>query len=255
MNRLLLVATCIALSAPPVRAQQPDIENYLTMIENGQAEPVRAELPSLLGRYPGHPGVLYLQAVLTTDGSAAVRMYHDIVEKFPASEWADDALFKVYKYYTSIELMRTAELKANELRSRYPNSKYIASLPPPATTSADVRTSQPVAAPKETVAVTTTSPPPQAEPKPETPPAPPVREAPTERYALQVGAFSTLANANAQKSFFEFHNHVAEVVSKVVGSRELYVVLVGNYASREEARSKGDELQRAFNMKSIVVPR
>ena len=125
---ILLVATCVA------RAEDPDIDRFLARVEKGEAEEVRMELQSLLSRYPNNPGVLYLQGVLTTDGTEAVRIYQSIVDNFPKSAWADDALYKVYQFYYAIGLYRTAEIKLNQLRTDYPRSKYLA-----VSSSADTR--------------------------------------------------------------------------------------------------------------------
>jgi len=78
---------------------EPDIRRRLEMIEKGQAEAVRTELPSLMTNYQNNPGVMYLQAVLTTDGTEAAKLYQNIVDNFPKSEWGDDALYKLYQYY------------------------------------------------------------------------------------------------------------------------------------------------------------
>ncbi len=76
-------------------AGEPDILKRLELIEKGEADVVRAELPTLMTNFQNHPGVLYLQGVLTTDGSEAAKIYQSIVDNFPRSEWADDALYKL----------------------------------------------------------------------------------------------------------------------------------------------------------------
>jgi cell division septation protein DedD len=254
---LLLIAGIFASTT--IRAQGPDIENYLSMMERGQAEEVRAELPALLAQYPNHPGVLYLQAALTTEGTDAVRFYQNIVDKYPTSAWADAALYKVYKFYYAIGLYRTAELKLNQLKTDYPNSRYAALL---ASDEPEQRENRPNTRkepeqPRVVKAEPPTPPSRQQQPEPTPLPIPPLES--TERvpgkFALQVGAFSTLANANAQKSFFEFHQYPAEVILKKIGTRELYVVLVGAYATKEDARAAGNSIQSSFNMNSIVVTR
>ena len=55
----------------------PDIQRRLEMIERGQTEAVRTELPTLMTNFQNHPGVLYLQAILTTDGTEAAKVYQD----------------------------------------------------------------------------------------------------------------------------------------------------------------------------------
>jgi hypothetical protein len=74
----------VSVTSFPTRS---DIRKYLSRIEAGEGDQIRAEMPSLLTKYPNHPGVLYLQGLLTRDGTEAVRVYQSIVDNFPRSEW------------------------------------------------------------------------------------------------------------------------------------------------------------------------
>src|SRR5512140_2678476 len=113
MKFFFALALLISLVGSTAAAQgsEPDINSYIARINNGQGEEVRNEIPSLLAKYPNNPGVLYLQGLVTSDGGEAVRIYQSIVDNFPKSEWADDALYKVYQFYYALGLYRTAELK------------------------------------------------------------------------------------------------------------------------------------------------
>jgi len=213
---------------------------------------VRSELPSLLSRYPNNPGVLYLQGVLTTDGTEAVRIYQSIVDNFPKSEWADDALYKVYQFYYAIGLYRTAEIKLNQLQTDYPQSKYLA-------TSSNTDTKN---LPEERVS--SGLPTVVGDTARETVPSAsdlsgstPEMDEGQERgqYTLQVGAYSQQVNAEKQKLFFEDLGYTVEVINKVRGGRSLFVVLVGDYKSSDEARSKGAEFKKTYNINSMVVTR
>ncbi len=245
MKRWVLILPLCCLAVTYSFSQQPNIENFLSMIESGRAEEVRAELPSLLDQYPNNSGVLYLQAVLTTDGADAARLYQEIVDKYPSGEWADDALYKVYKFYSAIGLNRTADIKLNQLRARYPNSKYVSELSS--------------VAPEEPTQQSTTATPPTKDDATES--VPDMAVHPTEvsksvgSFVLQVGVYSTWANANKQKQFFEYQKYPAEIVSKMKDDRELFVVYVGGYATMEEARSHGEEVKRTFDIQNIVVRR
>ena len=44
-----------------------NVDMYLNLIDEGQKEDVKENLPELLSKYPNNPGVLYLQALLTVD--------------------------------------------------------------------------------------------------------------------------------------------------------------------------------------------
>lgn len=256
MMRRLSLAVLVFAAVGIGYAQRPNIESYIIMIEGGQAEQVRNELPNLLNQFPNNPGVLYLQALLTTDGAEAVRLYQNIVDKYPTSEWADDALYKVYKFYFAIGLYRTAEIKLNQLRANYPDSKYLEMERELAGTPDTARQEPPYASvPTRDTIATSSEPPKDPTPVPvktDVPPPPSVQATP---YTVQVGVFSTMANANKQKSFLTHQRYQADVAPKMSGGRQLYAVYVGNYATAEEARAKGEEIKRAFNIDFIVVTR
>ncbi len=233
MIRFLIFLISIVLVSPMAVAQKAsDVGSYVYMVEHGQIEKVRDLLPGLVEQYPSDPGVLYLQAILNTDGSAAVKMYQSIVDNYPKSEWADDALFKVYQFYYSLGLYRTAELKLAQLKKEYPSSRYLSQ-------SAEVETEQ--------------------LPEEETPLSPVETPVPNQegegQFTLQVGAFSTQVNAEKQKLFFEDLNMPVEVINRVKDGRSLYIVLVGRFKTADDARAQGAEIKKNYNMESMVVTR
>jgi cell division septation protein DedD len=235
---LLIVLTGLSATA---QEGEPDINSYIARINNGQGEEVRSEIPSLLAKYPNNPGVLYLQGLVTSDGGEAVRIYQSIVDNFPKSEWADDALYKVYQFYYALGLYRTAELKMDQLRKEYPNSKHLRSAAEPETKGLAEERVQPPAPP----APDTTARPPVSEPA-----APP-----SARFALQVGAFTAQVNAERQKQFFEQLGYPVEVLNKVKDNRALFLVWIGSYATYEEAKAGGAEIKKKYNVTSIVISR
>ncbi len=257
MMRSSFLAVLVFVAVGSAYAQRPNIESYITMIEGGQADQVRNELPNLLNQYPNNPGVFYLQAMLTTDGAEAVRLYQNIVDKYPTNEWADDALYRVYKFYYAIGLYRTAEIKLNQLRANYPDSRYVEIERELAGTTETPR-QEPAGDPasqRDTAAGAQVVPPKDPAPAPLKTEEPAPVPAPATPYTVQVGVFSTMANANKQKTFLTYQRYQAEVAPKMSGGRQLYAVYVGNYATAEEARAKGEEIKRAFNIDFIVVTR
>jgi hypothetical protein len=222
---LVTVSPLVAQEAPP------PVDRYVTMIESGQGDPVRAELPALLAKYPNDPGVLYLQGLLTKEGAEAVRIYQSIVDNHPKSEWADDALYRVYQFYQAIGLFRTAELKLNQLKRDYPRSKYV---------TGKVEPDTPVAAE-----------PPAVQPDPGQTKPPQAQG----QFALQVGAYSTQINADKQKLFFEDLGYPVEVIAKTKDGRTLFTVNVGNFATYDEAKAKSAALKKQYNLDSFVVTR
>ncbi len=231
--KILSIVSFIILAIPLFSQDQPPVEQYVAMIESGQTDAVKTELPSLLAKYPGNAGVLYVKALLTTEGAEAVRIYQSIVDNSPKSEWADDALYKVHQFYQAIGLYRTADLKLNQLKKDYPTSKYVI-----AAQSGDVKD-----LPKEDEPVTTPSE--KNQPKP----------AMQGQFSLQVGAYTTTVNAEKQKLFFEDLGYPVEVINKVKDGRSLYTVNIGNFQTYDQAKAKSAEIRKKYNIDSFVVAR
>jgi tetratricopeptide (TPR) repeat protein len=230
-----LVLLLLVLIAPALRAQSADAEvtKYLAMVQDGKMDQVKAEIPSLLSKYPNNPGVLYLQAQTTSEGAEAVRIYQSIVDNFPASEWASEALFRVYQFYYALGLYRTAEMKMAQLKKNYPASKR-------ATGGGEVDTGK---LPEDRL----------ESPPAGTPAAADTHASAPARFALQVGAYTTQANAEKQKAFFEGLGYAVEMISRVKENKSLFLVLVGTYSSAEDAKAQGAEIRSKFHIESIVT--
>jgi tetratricopeptide (TPR) repeat protein len=212
-------------------SSEPDIRHRLEMIEKGQAEAVRAELPSLMTNYQNNPGVMYLQAVLTTDGTEAAKLYQNIVDNFPKSEWGDDALYKLYQYYYSIGLYKTADQKLTQLKEEYPFSAYAAEKNSIVEEKQAAKEKPTVMKPKGTVPKFATN------------------------FTVQVGAFSTLQNAGELKAKFEKEGFQSNIFTIVSHGKKLHKVWVGEFQTYDEARRFTAEIKSKFNLTSIVVSR
>jgi cell division septation protein DedD len=242
---ILLVAMSRHVAA---QSGELDVTGYIKMLEEGKADQVKADLLSLVAKYQNHPGVLYLQGRLASDGVEAMKMYQSILDNFPQSEWADDALYHMYQYYYSLGLYRTADLKLQQLRKEYPSSPFV-------TGKATAKTPlQEEPAPK---VISTTPTPVEKPPMLQAPTATPRTPTPSSggAYAIQVGAFSTMGNAEKLKSFFEDLGYSVEIQNKVRGGRSLFLVWVGSFATADDARKFAEEVKRKHNIESLVVMR
>lgn len=251
--RLHVLAALMVWSAlAAAQTGAPDVQQLVDLVNRGQGDVVKAELPSLLSRYPNNPGILYVQALLTSEGAEAVRMYQSIVDNFPKSEWADDALYKVYQFYYSLGLYRTAELKMAQLKREYPSSKYVAGGVPAESSKPPAQDQKP--RPGATPAAQQPTPKPAATPQMTGEHPVPSASEPG-LFSLQVGAYTALTNADRQKKIFEEQGFTAEVISRVRDGRSMYVVLVGAYRTYEEAKAKAAEIKQRLNIDSFVLSR
>jgi cell division septation protein DedD len=270
---ILLALICAVGDITLAQSPEPDIKRYVAAVNSGNADEVRKDLPALVTKYPNHPGVLYVQGLVTHEGSEALRTYQSIVDNFPESEWADDALYRVYEFYYALGLYRTAELKMQQLVERFPNSPYVRAaagtqaaqtIPitdepdavppasaPPVTGTPDTGTP---ANEKEPPVVVAPDPSSGKQPSPEVTPSQPDAAIPV-RFALQTGAFGVQSNAEILKARFEAAGYPVEMISKVKDTRALFLVWVGNYSTYEEARAAVQEVKRTMGIDSIVISR
>ena len=92
----MLPKNLFAIFLPIILASQ-NVEMYLYYLK-GQTEAVK-KLPELVAKYPNHPNVLFLNALLTKDGMKSVDLYNTIIEKFPESKLPCDAAVKIGEYF------------------------------------------------------------------------------------------------------------------------------------------------------------
>jgi cell division protein FtsN len=246
IHSLLLLIAVLVLSSVHLFAQMPEeeVRKRLDFIYSGQADRVRTELPELATKYRSDAGVKYLEAVLTSDGSQATRKYQAIVDQSPKSIWADDALYKVYQYYYSIGLYKTADAKMEELKKNYPNSIYVVG----AIDTQPVETEQPTPAPTRAPARAPEEPKKEVRQPKESPAA-------KGKYAVQTGAFSTQQSAQKQIDFLAGINMKGVLSTKQSGEKKLFVVTMEGFASERETRAAIADLQAKHNLQSIIIIR
>ena len=237
----LLSALCSTLS--PAQSIDDQVKTALAKIEKGDVEEAKKLSSELMAHQQNNAGVLYLQGRLATNGTEAMKDYQSIVDNFPKSEWADDALYAISQYYYSLGLYKTADLKLQQLKKEYPASSLL-NAPPPA--PAVKLPEETVKLPTKELAVAADSPKALIDLPAEQPAGP---------YILQVGAYSTAANAEKQKTFFENLGMAVEITNKVRGGKSLYLVWVGGYRTTEDAKAAAKDIKKKHKTDSIVVER
>ncbi|TAK57635.1 MAG: hypothetical protein EPO24_09645, partial [Bacteroidetes bacterium] len=198
-------------------------------------------------KYQNDAGVLYLQGRLATNGNEAKQYYQTIVSNFPKCEWADDALYHLYQYNYAMGLYRTATSLLQQLAKEYPNSPYVKSIAQESIPTQD----KPLPSVEQHQAEATTG---EGKVK-TTEQTESILPQTQERFTLQVGAFSTSANANKLKESFEQKGYRVEVVNKVQNGKSLYKVWVGAYKTRGDAEKASKTVKTATGLNSMVIER
>jgi cell division septation protein DedD len=217
-------------------AQDDEVVEQLKIIEKGKIEEAQKALTGLKAKYPGNPSVIFLDAILKSNGEEALLLYKSVYEKNPKSTFADASLYRMFSYYYSLGLYKKAEETLSKLKAEYPKSPYI---------QAADRTI-PEEIPSETKNVTEEK---AAENKPEKP----VIDEST-KFTVQAGAFLNINNAQALKKNLIADGYPSEITNKEVGGSILNVVISGKFETEKGADSLLLHLDKKYKIKGRVVP-
>ena len=114
MNRFVFVFLLVSLSFGQ------NIKLYLSLIEEGKIEGVKENLPELISKYPNNPSVLYLKALLIQDGNSAIKLYKDLLKKYPNSKYAPNSAMKIGEYFYARGLYTQAATLLKNIPIKYP---------------------------------------------------------------------------------------------------------------------------------------
>jgi hypothetical protein len=235
----ILTAVLIISGTLAAQLGEQDVRLRLDLIHSGKIEQVRTEVASLLRQLPNDPGVKYLEAYTTENGDLAVKKYQSFVDNFASSEWADDALYKVYQYYYAVGLYKTADAKMNQLNEQYPNSVF-------AKKSGKEAVQASVPAPVRPVET------PAVEEKKEIPPSVSVPG----QFIVQLGVYSQEVKAQEQANTVSVVvGKQAVVFPKQSNGRTVYAVAFEGFENEQSAKEFGAELKSKFNLDWFAVKR
>ena len=114
MNKLIFITFIFSILS------SQNIDLYFSLIEQGELDGVKENLPELLSKYPNDSGVLFLKAVLTDDGESALKQYKYIVKNFPNSIYAPEAVMKIGEYFYARGLYTQCASLLKNLPIKYP---------------------------------------------------------------------------------------------------------------------------------------
>ena len=78
---------------------QGDIDRFIREVLSGSKDSAVYYFPKIEKQYPNNPNMLFLKGILETDGEIAMKIFIDLYDKHPTSDYGDDAVMKVAEYY------------------------------------------------------------------------------------------------------------------------------------------------------------
>ena len=100
-------------------------DNYFQLIEEGRIQEVRDQIPELKSKYPYEPAIPFLQALLNGKGDSSIIQFRQFIEKFPDSEYTDDAEMKIGEYLYARGLYSQASRQLKKIPLNYKKSNHL----------------------------------------------------------------------------------------------------------------------------------
>jgi len=228
-------------------SQSAKINTYLKYIAEGKIELVKSKLPELINEYGEEPGVLLLQGAVLENVQNAIPYYKKILEKYPNSEFAPNALWRLIQYYAIVSDTATAKKQLAVFREKYPTSPFLYAA------NDIVRASISDAKYKNKEKYYN---PPVEEVKNEEE-TPKIAESTSvinqPKYGLQVGIYSTKESAESEKDRFIKTAHLrTEVLEKIVSGERKFAVVIGNYDTEDEALRAKTVVEKQCKCKPLI---
>lgn len=233
---LLLVAV---LASTPSWAQPVLVKQYVQQVAAGWTTDAKKALPDLLIEYPDDPGVLFLHAALVDDNKKSTPLLERIVDAYPKSEWADDAMARLVIFAATKNEGERAKKLFTTMRDQFSQSDLLplvydvvrstVGAPAPAE-----RLTQQVVAPKKVE----TAPPPVAKPY----------TIVTKKTTSKIEAEKLMAQLKAKRLR-------ARMSTETLKGKTHYIVSVGEYESEADAAADAKAVKAVCKCTTSVVKR
>jgi septal ring-binding cell division protein DamX len=245
---LLFVLPC------SLAAQAPNIKPYLVQIANGYTSEAKKALPDLLLDHPDDPAVMFLHASLVEEPKRALPLLERISSVYPKSEWCDDALLRIIYYSIGTKEVDRARKTFAQLRDQHGSSELLPlaydamrmtiGTPAPAD-KAPAAASTKVDAPVKTDASATKTDAATTAKTDATKTAKP--------FVIQVKSTPNKDVADALLAKLKKKRLRARMTSTTKGDKSTYVILVGEYATNEDAQRDVADVKAACKCSPTVV--
>ena len=236
------------------------VQDVADLIRAGDMETARDEI-RLWGPVSGlSDSRLFLKALSNPVADSAYAEYELLIEKYPDSQHADDALFRMAQYRYARGLYQSAKTFYKQTVSKNPKSPlaqkalYGIGLCFQAidqSDSANFYFKKCISLGSGTsiarLAQSDYHKQSENESKPDLP------ESNRIEYAVQVGAFSHQTNALMRKAYYEREGFQVKLRQKYRDGILFYLVWLGSFDTPEEARTFGAQLQKRYGVRYTIV--
>ncbi len=257
-------ACLFVMLLPAVAPAQISESEILSLLAANDLSTARARVREAQRQSPNSALVAYYSAFLEENAEIALPKFQELIKKFGSSEYALRAQYRVGQYYFARGSYHRARDAYLTLAQAHPESPLAAAAEYHAAKSLAIL-GENAPAYEELTAFVQKHPdaPLTAFAREDLESLPKISSAKAERktkspkisYTVQTGAFTQKNNAASQQKIFIKAGYKTEVSEKRDGNKKYYVVWVGKFSSREEARDFADRLNSQHKVKGSVVQR
>ena len=104
---------------------QDHLDALIQDVLHGSRDSAAIYLPAIDQKYPNNPTVMYLKGLLETDGEQAMKIFSNLYNTHPTSDYGDDAVMKVAEYYYAAGLYVQASNWLKKMPIYYSRSEHI----------------------------------------------------------------------------------------------------------------------------------
>ena len=104
---------------------QDHLDALIQEVLHGSRDSAAIYLPAIDQKYPNNPTVMYLKGLLETDGDEAMKIFSNLYNTHPTSDYGDDAVMKVAEYYYAAGLYVQASNWLKKMPIYYSRSEHI----------------------------------------------------------------------------------------------------------------------------------
>lgn len=245
-------------------AQEPGF-NLIETLKSKEYNELQAIVASYVQKYGGSEFALYVQAITDLNAKDAAEKYNQLLEKFPNSDQAEVALFRLAQYNYSRGLYISARRYFLELIEKYPYSPFVddalyfsASCLYASKMYESSRTELKNFLDKHGSSIYSELAKQDLKD---------IERLSSEelvdglasskdskgKYRLQVGAFTNPNNALNLRNYFGNFGLPVEIVEKHERNVTYYLVLVGTFETKSEAQTYGDKLSKEYGKPFRIV--
>lgn len=118
---IIMFFILLLISAPSGQ----DFSELFQEVEVGNIDNIRSQIPQLVAQHPDNHAIIFLAALVKERAEEAVIAYKSMIQNYPDSPYADDAVAKVGEYLYARGLYTQASRELGRLPREYPASEHV----------------------------------------------------------------------------------------------------------------------------------